>query len=213
MEAGREPTAARTARLRDDAQSARAGTVAEVLTQEQGKPLKNAVAEINSAAAYFESTADLQIPAEVLKDDERQRIELRRRPFGVVAAITPWNFPVVLAVWKIAPALLAGNTVILKPSPLTPLSSLMLGEILSDVLPRGVFNIVSGGDALGAWITAHSAVRSSSARRCPSCRSKILTTPPSARTARTLDSAARCGRATRRAARRLPHNSIAARAG
>ncbi|MEK7277688.1 MAG: aldehyde dehydrogenase family protein, partial [Chloroflexota bacterium] len=137
----------------------RASELAELLTKEQGKPLKNAIAEINSAAAFFESTADLQIPAEVLKDDERQRIELRRKPFGVVAAITPWNFPVVLAVWKIAPALLAGNTVILKPSPFTPLSSLMLGEILSGVLPRGVFNVVSGGDELGAWITAHPVVR------------------------------------------------------
>ena len=84
---------------------------------------------------------------------------MRRRPFGVVGAITPWNYPVMLAAWKIAPALLAGNTVVIKPSPYTPLSTLRLGEILRDVLPPGVLNVVSGGDALGAWITQHPLVR------------------------------------------------------
>lgn len=77
----------------------------------------------------------------------------------MVAAITPWNYPVSLAVWKIAPALLAGNTMVLKPSPFTPLATLRMGEILRDVLPPGVFNVVSGGDELGAWMTAHPAVR------------------------------------------------------
>ncbi|MEV4257116.1 aldehyde dehydrogenase family protein, partial [Spirillospora sp. NPDC049652] len=77
------------------------------------------------------------------------------RPLGVVAAITPWNFPLLLAAWKLGPALLAGNTVVLKPSPYTPLSSLLLGEALRDVLPPGVLNVVSGGDELGAWMTAH----------------------------------------------------------
>ena len=72
----------------------------------------------------------------------------------MVAGITPWNFPVLLAVWK-SPALLAGNTFILKPSPYTPLSSLALGEKLSRNLPPGVFNVVSGGDQLGRWLSAH----------------------------------------------------------
>ena len=78
---------------------------------------------------------------------------------GVVAAITPWNFPLLLAVWKIAPALLAGNTMVLKPSPFTPLSSLKLGEVLRDVLPPGVLNVVTGGDELGAWMTGHEVPR------------------------------------------------------
>jgi len=73
----------------------------------------------------------------------------------VVAAITPWNFPLTLAFWKIAPALLAGNTMVLKPSPFTPLSTLKVGELLRDVFPPGVLNIVSGGDELGAWMTTH----------------------------------------------------------
>jgi acyl-CoA reductase-like NAD-dependent aldehyde dehydrogenase len=88
-----------------------------------------------------------------------QRRILRREPAGVVGAITPWNFPVLLGVWKIAPALLAGNTIVLKPSPYTPLSTLKLGEILRDALPAGVLNVVSGNDQLGAWITSHLAVR------------------------------------------------------
>jgi len=95
----------------------------------------------------------------VLQDDANARIEVRRRPYGVVGAITPWNFPVMLAIWKIAPALLAGNTLVLKPSPFTPLSTLKLGEILRDALPAGVLNVVSGNDQLGAWISSHPAVR------------------------------------------------------
>src|SRR5206468_4356039 len=67
----------------------------------------------------------------------------------------PWNYPVLLACWKIGPALLAGNTMVLKPSPYTPLTTLRLGEILRDVLPPGVLNVVSGGNELGAWMTSH----------------------------------------------------------
>jgi acyl-CoA reductase-like NAD-dependent aldehyde dehydrogenase len=91
----------------------------------------------------------------VLQDDANAKIELHRRPLGVVGAITPWNFPLMLGSWKIAPALLAGNTVVIKPSPFTPLTTLKLGEILRSVLPAGVLNVVSGGDELGAWITGH----------------------------------------------------------
>jgi acyl-CoA reductase-like NAD-dependent aldehyde dehydrogenase len=138
---------------------AKIGELAPILTQEQGKPLKNANEEIFTASFWFKYTATLQIPVEVLQDDASARVEVRRRPFGVVGAITPWNFPVALAAWKIAPALLAGNTIVLKPSPYTPLSTLLLGEILRDVVPAGVLNVVSGGNELGGWITAHPAVR------------------------------------------------------
>ena len=142
-----------------DAINAHADELARVLTQEQGKPLAKAAGEIAGAAKWFSYTARLEIPVEVALDNDRVRVEVRRRPYGVVAAITPWNYPVSLAVWKIAPALLAGNTIVLKPSPFTPLSTLRLGEILRDVLPAGVLNVVSGGDALGAWMTSHPAVR------------------------------------------------------
>jgi acyl-CoA reductase-like NAD-dependent aldehyde dehydrogenase len=136
-----------------------AAELAPILTQEQGKPLAKAGEEIMGAAIWFQYTSTLQIPVEVLQDSPTSRIEVRRRPYGVVGAITPWNFPLVLAVWKIAPALLAGNTVVIKPSPYTPLTTLRVGEILRDVLPAGVLNVVSGGNELGAWISAHPAVR------------------------------------------------------
>ncbi|HEY8494170.1 MAG TPA: aldehyde dehydrogenase family protein [Myxococcota bacterium] len=142
-----------------DALQARIGELAPILTQEQGKPLARASEELIGAAVWFRYTASLRIPVEVVQDDENVRIEVRRRPYGVVGAITPWNFPVLLAVWKIAPALLAGNTVVIKPSPFTPLSTLKLGEILRDALPPGVVNVVSGGDELGAWVSSHPRVR------------------------------------------------------
>jgi acyl-CoA reductase-like NAD-dependent aldehyde dehydrogenase len=80
---------------------------------------------------------------------------VHHEPLGVVAAIVPWNFPFLLAIWKIAPALLAGNTLVLKPSPFTPLCALKLGELARDIFPPGVFNVISGEDALGPLMTAH----------------------------------------------------------
>jgi len=142
-----------------DALGAAAADIGRVLTQEQGKPLQAAIGEVAGAAAWFKLTAGLPLGAETLQDDDQLRIELHRKPLGVVGAITPWNFPIILAVWKIAPALLAGNTLVLKPSPFTPLSSLRMGEVLRDVLPPGVFSVVSGGDELGKWICEHPAVR------------------------------------------------------
>lgn len=133
--------------------------IARVLSQEQGKPLSDAVDEVRGAAYWLKATAKLELPVEVVRDDAKVRIEVRRRPLGVVGAITPWNYPVSLAAWKIAPALLTGNTLVLKPSPYTPLSTLLLGEVLREHFPPGVLNIVSGSDALGAWITTHPAVR------------------------------------------------------
>jgi acyl-CoA reductase-like NAD-dependent aldehyde dehydrogenase len=136
-----------------------ARTLGELLTREQGKPINDAVGEVLGAATWLRTTADLEIPHEVLSDDDEQRVELRRRPLGVVGAITPWNFPVILAMWKVASALLAGNTLVLKPSPYTPLSSLAVGKLLQEALPPGVLNVVSGGDELGQWVTEHPAVR------------------------------------------------------
>ncbi len=136
-----------------------ADELARMLTQEQGKPLAKAAGEVAGAAKWFSYTARLEIPVEVALDNDRVRVEVHRRPYGVVAAITPWNYPVSLAAWKIAPALLAGNTIVLKPSPFTPLATLRMGEILRDVLPDGVLNVVSGGNALGAWMTSHPVVR------------------------------------------------------
>jgi acyl-CoA reductase-like NAD-dependent aldehyde dehydrogenase len=129
--------------------------LARTLTQEQGKPLDKAAQEIFLTSMWCGYTASLDLPVETIQDNAQSRIEIRRKPLGVVAAITPWNYPLMLAMWKIAPALLAGNTVVLKPSPFTPMTSLMLGEILRDIVPPGVLNVVSGGDELGAWMTSH----------------------------------------------------------
>ena len=134
---------------------ASAGEIAPVLTSEQGKPLADANIEVFAAAIWCQYFANLETPPQIIQDDEQAFVEVVRRPLGVVAAITPWNFPLTLAFWKIAPALLAGNTMVLKPSPFTPLSTLKVAEILRDVLPPGVLNVVSGGDDLGAWMTSH----------------------------------------------------------
>jgi acyl-CoA reductase-like NAD-dependent aldehyde dehydrogenase len=134
---------------------ASAGDLAPILTAEQGKPLADANIEVFGAAIWCQYYANLETPPEILQDDAQALVEVVRRPIGVVAAITPWNFPLVLAFWKIAPALLAGNTLVLKPSPFTPLTTLRTAEILRDVVPPGVLNVVSGGDELGAWMTEH----------------------------------------------------------
>lgn len=148
--------------VRRDALRAAAGllmsssrTVAPILTAEQGKPISDANIELIAAGMWLQYYADLELPREVIQDDDAAFVEVLRKPLGVVAAITPWNFPVTLAAWKIAPALLAGNTMVLKPSPFTPLATLKMGELLRDVLPPGVLNVVSGGDELGAWMTSH----------------------------------------------------------
>lgn len=133
----------------------RCDELAQLLTAEQGKPQAEAVEEVEGAAAWFRYFAGLEWPRTVIRDDERAFIEVVPRPLGVVAAITPWNFPLLLSCWKIAPALRAGNTVVVKPSPFTPLSTLRMAELLNEVLPAGVLSAVSGGDELGAWMTAH----------------------------------------------------------
>jgi acyl-CoA reductase-like NAD-dependent aldehyde dehydrogenase len=133
--------------------------LARMLTQEQGKPLDKAQQEVMGTAFWAQYTSTLDLPVEVVQDNPQSHIEVRRKPLGVVAAITPWNYPIMLAMWKIAPALLAGNTVVLKPSPFTPITSLMLGEILRDIIPPGVLNVVSGGDELGAMMTTHKVPR------------------------------------------------------
>jgi acyl-CoA reductase-like NAD-dependent aldehyde dehydrogenase len=138
-----------------DVLMASAGDLAPILTAEQGKPLADANIEAFGAAIWCQYYANLETPAEVIQDDTQALVEVVRRPVGVVAAITPWNFPLVLAFWKIAPALLAGNTLVLKPSPFTPLATLKVAEMLRDVVPPGVLNVVSGGDQLGAWMTEH----------------------------------------------------------
>ena len=130
--------------------------LAEILVREQGKSLANAQFEAGGTAMWLRATAATDLPVEVLSEDDNGRVELHHRPLGVVGAITPWNFPLLLSIWKVGPALVTGNTMVLKPSPYTPLAVLRFGEIVRDVVPAGVLNVVSGGDELGRWMTEHS---------------------------------------------------------
>jgi len=130
-----------------------------LLTLEQGKARAGAEWEIGGSAIWCREIAKQSLEPHVVEEAPGRTVETRRVPLGVVAGITPWNFPILLAVWKIAPALVAGNTMVLKPSPHTPLCTLKLGELLKDVLPPGVLNIISGGNELGAALTTHAEVR------------------------------------------------------
>lgn len=126
-----------------------------LLTREQGKPRAGSEWEIFGSAAWLKEIATQSLPEEVVEETEERRVVTRYTPLGVVGAIVPWNFPLLLAIWKIAPALVAGCTVVLKPSPYTPLCDLKFVELAQQVLPPGVLNCVSGGDDLGRWMTAH----------------------------------------------------------
>lgn len=134
---------------------AHADELAALFVREQGRPLPGAKAEIRGAAMWLKATTMLDIPVDVTEDSDTRRVEVHHVPLGVVCGIVPWNFPVLLASWKIGPALMAGNTLVLKPSPFTPLCTLRIGELIRDVFPAGVFNIICGGDALGPLMTAH----------------------------------------------------------
>jgi acyl-CoA reductase-like NAD-dependent aldehyde dehydrogenase len=151
------PFAERVALLRAVGQriAAHAEPLKHLLTREQGKPHADALFEVLGCALWCEGTAALELTPLVTEDSGQRRSVTTREPIGVVGAIVPWNFPLLLAFWKIAPALLAGNTIIVKPAPTTPLTTLKLGELLADSLPPGVLNIVSGDDQLGPWMTAH----------------------------------------------------------
>lgn len=129
--------------------------LAQLLTREQGKPLAQARQEVQRAAFWCTEMARLELPVETVSESATEQVRVLRVPLGVVGGIVPWNFPLALAMWKVAPALLAGNTMVLKPSPFTPLTTLKLGELLRDVLPAGVLNVISGGDALGPLMSAH----------------------------------------------------------
>src|SRR4051794_38671443 len=124
----------------NEAVAAAGDELVRLLVAESGKPTAMAELELEGADLWLRFYAGAEIERVVLHDDEHAKIEIRQRPLGVVAAITPWNFPVVQALVKIGAALRTGNTVVLKPSEFTPLASLRLGEILNDVLPAGVVN-------------------------------------------------------------------------
>jgi acyl-CoA reductase-like NAD-dependent aldehyde dehydrogenase len=140
-----------------DAVEAAAEPLAELLSREQGKPLNGAGArfEVGACAAWLRATAATELPVEVVVDDEDTHAELRYRPVGVVGAIGPWNWPMMITVWQVAPALRMGNTVVVKPSEYTPLSVLALAEVLNGVLPTDVLSVVAGDREVGARLSSH----------------------------------------------------------
>ena len=155
------PIAERKAKLLAiaDAIQADAANLARLLTQEQGKPIGDATGEIYGAAAFFRYFTSLDLPVKILDDSENRKVEVHRRPLGVIGAIVPWNFPIVLMAFKVPAALLAGNTMVLKPAPTTPLTTLRIAALIKDILPPGVLNVIADAGELGAAMTAHPGIR------------------------------------------------------
>ena len=126
-----------------------------LLTSEQGKPHAQAQQEIYGAAGLAKAQAGLTLDDVINQDDDTRLSRTRRVPVGVVGGIVPWNFPIMMAIQKIVPALVAGCTIVLKPSPFTPLTTLRIAELIKDVVPKGAVNIITGEDSLGPLITEH----------------------------------------------------------
>lgn len=141
-----------------DALKAQQESLARLLTLEQGKPIGQARDEIGRAFVQAQGMTKIVIDREVITDDIERRIELHYEPLGVVGVITPWNAPINLAAGPLVSALYTGNTVVLKPSPFTPLCTLRIGEIARELFPAGVINVVAGGDELGQWLTEHTGI-------------------------------------------------------
>ncbi|HKE43050.1 MAG TPA: aldehyde dehydrogenase family protein, partial [Steroidobacteraceae bacterium] len=143
---------------------AEADGFAELESRNCGKPLaavKNdeipAIADVFRFFAGAARTVTGAISGEYLPGFTSM---IRRDPVGVVASIAPWNYPLMMAAWKLSPAVAAGNTVVLKPSEQTPLTALKLAEIVAELFPPGVINIITGrGKSVGAPLVSHPAVR------------------------------------------------------
>jgi aldehyde dehydrogenase (NAD+) len=138
-----------------DAIKANAEELYRLLTSEQGKPHAQAKGEIFGAAGLAKAQSTLKLEEEIIQDDDTRLHRHRRVPVGVVGGIVPWNFPVSMAIQKIVPALMSGCTIVLKPSPFTPLTTLRIAELIAGAVPPGTVNIITGEDALGPLITSH----------------------------------------------------------
>lgn len=156
------PDAERAAKLVDIAAliERNQAELARLITLEQGKPQSGPGAnfEVAGAAGWTRATASLKLPEETIQDDNVARIVIRRKPVGVVGSVTPWNWPLLIATWHVMPAVRVGCTVVIKPSPLTPLATLRLIELMNQILPPGVVNVVTGGAEVGARLTDHPGV-------------------------------------------------------
>jgi acyl-CoA reductase-like NAD-dependent aldehyde dehydrogenase len=138
-----------------DAMAARHAEIAHLLTEEQGKPLPHAMGEVGGAMAIVRYFASQELSDKVLRETDAEKIVQQFSPLGVVAAITPWNFPVILLMLKLPPALIAGNTIVCKPAPTTPLTTLLIGEMCAQIFPAGVVNVIVDQNDLGGALTSH----------------------------------------------------------
>ncbi|WP_299200032.1 aldehyde dehydrogenase family protein [uncultured Amphritea sp.] len=138
---------------------ANAVELAQIIVEEQGKPLFLAQMEVGGAVAWTHATAELEMPVDILEDSDTKRVEVHRKSLGVVGSITPWNWPLMIAVWHIMPAIRSGNTVVSKPSGLTPLNTIRLVEIINEVAPPGLVNVVTGESGIGSGMTKHPGIR------------------------------------------------------
>jgi acyl-CoA reductase-like NAD-dependent aldehyde dehydrogenase len=138
-----------------DALEANIQEMGQLLTSEQGKPLADAMGEVGGSAYILRVLSAMDLPSKTLMEDEKEKVVEHRTPLGVVAAITPWNYPLSLLMVKLAPALLSGNTVVSKPAPTTPLTTLRFAEICNEHLPPGVFNVITDQNDLGGVLTQH----------------------------------------------------------
>ena len=132
--------------------------LAVTLTREGGKPLVENKDEMGWSASCFDFYAELgrvERGRVVPSGEEGQLNLVVKEPYGAITAIVPWNYPILLLAWKLAPALAAGNTVVVKPSPYTPLSTLELCEAFAEIFPPGVVNVVTGEAATGAALVEH----------------------------------------------------------
>ncbi len=132
-----------------------ADKLARLLTSEQGKPMPEALGEMAWTEGYLRHYATLEARGRTIQDDDDFKIEVRRVPLGVVAGICPWNFPVLVPFWKIGPALVAGNTIVIKPAPTTPVTILKIFELFNNFVPAGVINVVTDENDLGPALTNH----------------------------------------------------------
>ena len=129
--------------------------LAELITLEQGKPLGLAQFEVEAGASWIEFVSSLEIPVETIPDPSGKTIKVYNRPLGVVASITPWNWPFMIAIWHLIPALKTKNCVVNKPSEYTPLSTIKLVEIINRHLPKGVCSVVLGTGEVGGALSGH----------------------------------------------------------
>ncbi|OYU86972.1 MAG: aldehyde dehydrogenase [Bradyrhizobiaceae bacterium PARB1] len=158
-----------------DVIEANVNELAHILTSEQGKPLTDATAEVMGMAGFFRYLASLDLPMKVIEDSGDRRVEAHRRPLGVVGCIIPWNYPLLILGFKLPPALLAGNTLVVKPAPTTPLSTLRFAELVQGILPKGVLNVITDANDLGDEMTKHPDIRKISFTGSTATGQKVMT--------------------------------------